>query len=102
MICMGCNPSELILYCPWIRSLRENYKDTVIHAQEMARRRPGYFGMEPDSPNNGYGYIQYDRERVVAFKEKPDVQTASEYIQSGNYLWNSGNFMFRAGISFTN
>lgn len=99
MICMGCNPSELIFVLSADQIIEgENYKDTVIHAQEMARGGALVtFGMEPGSPNNGYGYIQYDGERVLAFKEKPDVRTASEYIQSGNYLWNSGNFMFRAG-----
>ncbi len=99
MICMGCNPSELIFVLSADQIIEgENYKDTVIHAQEMARTGALVtFGMQPDSPNNGYGYIQYEGERVVAFKEKPDVDTAAAYIQSGNYLWNSGNFMFRAG-----
>lgn len=99
MVCMGCNPSELVFVLSADQIIEgENYKDTVIHAQEMARSGALVtFGMQPDSPNNGYGYIQYDGERVLAFKEKPDVQTASAYIKSGDYLWNSGNFMFRAG-----
>ena len=99
MICMGCNPSELIFVLSADQIIEgENYKDTVIHAQEMACAGALVtFGMQPDSPNNGYGYIQYDGERVLAFKEKPDIQTASAYIKAGNYLWNSGNFMFRAG-----
>ncbi|MBB5263463.1 mannose-1-phosphate guanylyltransferase/mannose-6-phosphate isomerase [Catenibacillus scindens] len=99
MICMGLNPSELVFVLSADQIIEgENYKDTVIRAQNMAREGALVtFGMQPDSPNNGYGYIQYDGEKVLAFKEKPDVETASRYIRSGDYLWNSGNFLFRSG-----
>jgi mannose-1-phosphate guanylyltransferase/mannose-6-phosphate isomerase len=60
------------------------------------------FGIEPTAPNIGYGYIRrgpafdYDGVYAVdAFVEKPDAKTAARYIAEG-YLWNSGNFMFRA------
>ena len=102
MICMGLNPSELVFVLSADQIIEgENYKDTVIRAQNMAREGALVtFGMQPDSPNNGYGYIQYDGEKVLAFKEKPDVETASRYIRSGDYLWNSGNFLFRSEIFF--
>jgi mannose-1-phosphate guanylyltransferase/mannose-6-phosphate isomerase len=59
------------------------------------------FGVKPTHPETGYGYIecgeaQGDELLVSSFKEKPDLETAGEYIKSGNYLWNSGMFMLDA------
>ena len=58
-------------------------------------------GVEPDHPATGFGYIQkdgiFDEDTYVynvhSFKEKPDYKTASEYVKSGRYLWNSGYFV---------
>lgn len=54
------------------------------------------FGITPTSPETGYGYIETDGEKVRRFVEKPDFQTAVSYVQSGNFLWNSGMFCFTA------
>src|SRR5690606_11771042 len=59
------------------------------------------FGTVPDAPQTGYGYIKLaaslgDWARVEQFVEKPNQKTAREYVESGQYLWNSGMFMFRA------
>ncbi len=62
------------------------------------------FGIEPAAPETGYGYIragtgldsQVGCHLVEAFVEKPDAATAAEYLASGNHLWNSGMFVFRA------
>ena len=58
------------------------------------------FGIVPTSPNTGYGYIQADQKNVIspvkAFVEKPNLETATQYVESGNYYWNSGMFMFKA------
>ncbi|MCY6379853.1 mannose-1-phosphate guanylyltransferase/mannose-6-phosphate isomerase [Hoeflea prorocentri] len=54
------------------------------------------FGIKPNAPETGYGYIEADGERVVRFVEKPDRGTAVEYLKDGRYLWNSGMFCFRA------
>lgn len=61
-------------------------------------------GMKPTRPETGYGYIQADlstpaisnREiyRVDSFKEKPDIETAEQYIRKSNYLWNAGIFVW--------
>ncbi len=61
------------------------------------------FGLRPDSPRTSFGYIKPGAERtaggevlnVDAFVEKPDLATAERYVAAG-YLWNSGNFLFRA------
>jgi mannose-1-phosphate guanylyltransferase/mannose-6-phosphate isomerase len=63
------------------------------------------FGLKPDHPATAYGYIRPgpmlpDAEpahAVEAFVEKPDAKTAERYVEQG-YLWNSGNFLFRADI----
>ena len=59
------------------------------------------FGVVPDKPETGYGYIKKGMATGAAFKvdkfvEKPDVATASEFFQSGLYYWNSGMFVFKA------
>ncbi len=56
------------------------------------------FGIVPHSPETGYGYIQQGSgNEVLRFVEKPDAETAKQYLQSGDFFWNSGMFMFRAG-----
>jgi mannose-1-phosphate guanylyltransferase / mannose-6-phosphate isomerase len=55
------------------------------------------FGIRPETPETGYGYIEADGNKVVRFVEKPGIEKAQEYVKSGNYLWNSGMFCFSAG-----
>lgn len=54
------------------------------------------FGIEPTHPETGFGYIEHDGEDVIQFREKPDLQTAEAYLASGNFVWNSGMFCFKA------
>lgn len=61
------------------------------------------FGITPEYPETGYGYIHQDSSRPLAggamvkrFVEKPDLETAQNYVSSGEYLWNSGIFCFSA------
>ncbi len=64
------------------------------------------FGIVPDSPETGYGYIKKGdlletktgASKIDAFVEKPDLETAKKYIDSGSYCWNSGMFMFKASV----
>lgn len=51
------------------------------------------FGIKPTGPETGYGYIQAQDEVILAFKEKPDLETAKAYLKEGEYLWNSGIFL---------
>ena len=55
------------------------------------------FGIKPETPETGYGYIEADGNRVVRFVEKPSLEAAREFVESGNFLWNSGMFCFSAG-----
>ncbi len=62
-------------------------------------------GIRPAKPSTGYGYLRLGEQlsevrgkpihRVDSFREKPDAQTAAEYVASGDYLWNSGMFIWR-------
>lgn len=60
------------------------------------------FGITPDGPNTEYGYIRHEKvkkerfHKVISFIEKPNLNDAKKYISDGNYLWNSGMFMFKA------
>ncbi|MDH2916235.1 MAG: mannose-1-phosphate guanylyltransferase/mannose-6-phosphate isomerase, partial [Gallionella sp.] len=56
------------------------------------------FGIKPDMPETGYGYIEADGNTVKRFVEKPNLETAKEYVASGRFLWNSGMFCFQAGV----
>jgi mannose-1-phosphate guanylyltransferase len=56
-------------------------------------------GIQPTSPNTGYGYIEYTKEdnqikKVSQFREKPDLKTAEEFIEAGNFVWNAGIFIW--------
>jgi mannose-1-phosphate guanylyltransferase / mannose-6-phosphate isomerase len=60
------------------------------------------FGIVPTDANTGYGYVKLSKNnadgayKVEEFVEKPDLETAEKYLDQGNYLWNSGMFMFKA------
>lgn len=60
------------------------------------------FGITPDRPHSGYGYVRRGAPatkgvwRVAEFREKPDAATAESFVRSGEYLWNSGMFVWRA------
>jgi mannose-1-phosphate guanylyltransferase/mannose-1-phosphate guanylyltransferase/mannose-6-phosphate isomerase len=60
------------------------------------------FGISPELPETGYGYIQLGEQlgagvhRAQRFVEKPDLATARSYLASGDYVWNGGIFLFRA------
>ena len=99
------DPEALLLVLPADHVIRdvEAFADAVGRAVPLAQKgRLMTFGVVPTSPETGYGYIKcgaeldnglYDLERFV---EKPDVATAQAYLDSGNYLWNSGMFLLRA------
>ena len=80
------------------------FSDAVEEAERLASA--GYlvtFGVYPTQPETGYGYIKSGQElnadeafEVEAFVEKPDLDTARQYVESGDYQWNSGMFCFGA------
>jgi mannose-1-phosphate guanylyltransferase / mannose-6-phosphate isomerase len=70
--------------------------DGIAHAMQG---KHVVFGVRPNKPETGYGYIKADRQGdVEQFVEKPDAIKAQEYILSGDYWWNSGIFLFRVDV----
>ncbi len=59
-------------------------------------------GIKPTAPNTGFGYIEYEKsdsnsiKKVTQFREKPDYETAKQFLNSGNFLWNGGIFIWSA------
>ncbi|NIP16978.1 MAG: mannose-1-phosphate guanylyltransferase/mannose-6-phosphate isomerase [Xanthomonadales bacterium] len=96
--CMMVMPADHLVRDP------RNFAAAVREASLLAR--DGHlvtFGMHPTHPETGYGYIRQGEAlsasggyRVAAFVEKPDLETAGNYLDSGEYHWNSGMFCFRA------
>ncbi len=94
-------PSDHLIQQPAL--FRGALKDALRTAEETDALVT--LGISPSVPDTGYGYIRYDTEegtgfekafRVRQFVEKPDLETAKKYLASGDYLWNSGMFIWKA------
>jgi len=78
------------------------FADAVIKGRKLAHNgKLVTFGITPNAPQTGYGYIKQgaamaEGYAVEAFVEKPDLNRAQQYLESGHYLWNSGIFLFKA------
>ncbi|MBU0791847.1 MAG: mannose-1-phosphate guanylyltransferase/mannose-6-phosphate isomerase [Gammaproteobacteria bacterium] len=74
------------------------FEATIKQAVELAKQDALVtFGVQPTRPETGYGYIRSGENfSVVEFVEKPNAETAQAYLDSGEYLWNSGMFLFSA------
>jgi mannose-1-phosphate guanylyltransferase/mannose-6-phosphate isomerase len=74
----------------------DEFVETVAMAAKLAEQdRLVTFGIVPDQPETGYGYIRRgEGDQVDSFVEKPDLETARRYVADGNYFWNSGMFAF--------
>ncbi len=105
---LGCSEDEVIFMCPSDHIIRpsDKFAGYMLSACEIARK--GYivtFGINPDRPETGYGYIRAGEmmepaedgtecRRAEEFTEKPDSELAKQYIDAGAYFWNSGMFAF--------
>lgn len=97
------NPLLLVLPADHLIADPESFRETVRNAiPEAEKGRLVTFGIVPFRPETGYGYIRRGEQRdgnswsVASFTEKPDEKTAKEYIESREYWWNGGMFLFRA------
>ncbi len=82
----------------------DEFKRILLEAAEFAYNKKGLvtIGIKPTRPETGYGYIQINEEiidkdihKVQTFAEKPNLATAERFLQSGDFLWNSGMFIWR-------
>ena len=98
------NPILLVLPADHQVNDLEAFKTAAAEGIELTLEgRLVTFGIVPTCAETGYGYIQKaepmavgDAYQVASFVEKPDQKTAQQYLDSGDYLWNSGMFMFSA------
>lgn len=101
LACLDMDADEILLVLPSDHLIKNEkaYKEAVQQARQEAKK--GYlvtFGIKPTSPQTGYGYIKADGIDAKSFHEKPNKETAKEYLKKGNYFWNSGMFCFKAGV----
>jgi mannose-1-phosphate guanylyltransferase len=75
------------------------YEECVNSAIELANENKIVtFGIKPTEPHTGYGYIEFEKEEVIQFREKPSIKDAQLFLEKGNFYWNSGMFCFKAGV----
>ncbi|MGO4892580.1 mannose-1-phosphate guanylyltransferase/mannose-6-phosphate isomerase [Flavobacterium sp. W21_SRS_FM6] len=101
----GEDPTLLVLAADHLIGNKAEFHKAIEQAEKLAEQgKLVTFGIVPDSAHTGYGYIKRGREvsaqevgfEVAQFVEKPNLTTAQAYVDSGEYYWNSGMFMFKA------
>lgn len=105
--CFGCTDDDVVLVMTADHLIPDEEAfaaDVDAAAAAASEGRFVVFGIEPDRPETGFGYIHSPgaddgvRVRPVdRFVEKPDAATAASYLAAGEYFWNSGMFVFKAG-----
>jgi mannose-1-phosphate guanylyltransferase/mannose-6-phosphate isomerase len=101
----GEDPLLLVLSADHLIQDTDAFHQSIKIAEKLAEKdKLVTFGIVPDKAETGYGYIQADINNttdsynIQSFTEKPNQEDAQKYLDSGNYLWNSGMFMFKASI----
>ncbi|WP_394961620.1 mannose-1-phosphate guanylyltransferase [Candidatus Allofournierella merdavium] len=98
-------PSDQMVQCV------DDFRKVMARACDVAEQGENLvtLGIKPDCPETGYGYIKFCPQstddaccRVERFVEKPDLETARQYVASGQYLWNSGMFIWKASTILAN
>ncbi|CAH8285158.1 mannose-1-phosphate guanylyltransferase [Mariniflexile fucanivorans] len=98
------NPDAVMIVAPsdhWIED-ETTFSKNVQQAFDFCGENNALMtlGIQPTFPNTGYGYIEFDKatsnviKPVNQFREKPDYETAKQFIAQGNFLWNAGIFMW--------
>lgn len=102
----GSDPVLLVMPSDHVITDTAAFRDAVVRGAMLAEDGAVVtFGITPDYPETGYGYIQAGLPvaeggalTITRFVEKPDKKTAQSYLDAGDYLWNSGLFMMRASV----
>jgi mannose-1-phosphate guanylyltransferase/mannose-6-phosphate isomerase len=100
---LAADPDAVLLVMPSDHAISDTAGFQAAVAQALPVARQGgliTFGIVPDAPETGFGYIKAAAGEGVRpierFVEKPDAETAQGYVASGDYFWNSGMFLFKA------
>ena len=107
LACLDLDPEEVVFVTPsdHIILKLDQYVSCAREAEKLACA--GHlvtFGIKPAYAETGYGYIESEKSasgcasKAVHFHEKPDAARAEKYIAQGNFFWNSGMFVFKAGV----
>lgn len=98
----GDDPVLLVLAADHLIKDAKAFHNSINNAEKLAEQgKLVTFGIVPEQPHTGYGYIKSGEPiqqgfKVAEFVEKPALATAKDYVESGSYYWNSGMFMFKA------
>lgn len=98
------NPNGVMIVAPsdhWIED-EQAFEDNVKACFDKCEKEEVLctLGIQPTYPNTGFGYIEFEKgsdanlKKVSQFREKPDYETAKEFLAQGNFLWNAGIFMW--------
>jgi mannose-1-phosphate guanylyltransferase len=109
VIIQNKDPEAVMMVLPADHVIKDidEYHKTLKSAAEFAYHEKGLLtiGIVPTRPETGYGYIQVDDNsvkdnifKVLTFAEKPNYATAVRFLESGDFLWNSGMFIWRADV----
>ncbi|SJZ60689.1 mannose-1-phosphate guanylyltransferase [Cetobacterium ceti] len=112
----GCSIELIVLPADHMIKKEASFREVLLKGCQEAKENSVIvtLGIKPTRPETGYGYIEVkkvkDREelkegniyRVKRFREKPNQEVAETYVNSGNYLWNSGMFIFSMETIFKN
>lgn len=93
------DPNDILVVTPSDHLIEgeEQYLQALKRGIEFAKEGSLVtFGISPTRPETGYGYIETEGNDVLSFREKPNSETAKDFLKSGNFLWNSGIFCFQA------
>ena len=101
------NPNAVVVVAPSDHVIlkEEVFREVITTGLQFVKDNPKLLtiGIRPSSPNTGYGYIQYNEDRqyegtsiydVKIFTEKPELEVAKQFVESGEFLWNAGIFMW--------
>ncbi|MEH6678917.1 MAG: mannose-1-phosphate guanylyltransferase [Sediminicola sp.] len=98
------NPDAVMIVAPsdhWIEDEEAFARDVISCFGKCSKEEVlCTLGIKPTFPNTGFGYIEYDKQspdqlkKVEQFREKPNYETAKEFLSQGNFLWNAGIFMW--------
>jgi mannose-1-phosphate guanylyltransferase len=102
----GLNPNGSLICAPADHLILDEtgFRKVCLEAMDFVVKHKALItlGIKPSHPNTGYGYIQYDQQpvsdnvyQVKTFTEKPTLELAKTFVQSGEFLWNAGIFVWQ-------
>jgi mannose-1-phosphate guanylyltransferase len=97
----AADSNDILIITPSDHIIDEMEAYNAAITEAVAKAQDNYivtFGIVPTKPETGFGYIEYQGDNVLAFREKPNKATAIDFISRGNFLWNSGMFCFKASV----